>query len=296
MLCTVWAAMQLQKEHIYKIHSVYKNTINIYASDRILAIHPEHIPATPLSVSVPLTDMEFEQIVSEAKKVDYLRIEEENLYICTKRWWIGKVEKWDSKLCYHLDNKAKEQLLFQLQKMIVQYGKATGGMSDAAFYRETSDMDDLITAALKKSAGEMLRAGLEDMDALLDAAYEMIGLGNGLTPSGDDFLTGLILALQVEAPSYELEHSMLCAMVKKQSDRTNDISRQYLLRACEGEYGVKLHLLIREAIKNPLSIPDRLEDVRKTGHSSGLDCLNGLAVGLQLTKAHNENKTERRNM
>ena len=117
------------------------------------------------------------------------------------------------------------------------------------------------------------------MEELGRIAQEMIGLGVGLTPSGDDFVTGLLLGfLTGTFPFDEEELEDFREMVKRQAMYTNDISRQYLLCACEGEFGENYHQLLR-LCKMGQSISKCLEQIIQTGHTSGLDALNGLAAG-----------------
>lgn len=141
-----------------------------------------------------------------------------------------------------------------------------------------------------------------------------IGLGPGLTPSGDDFLTGMLLAFSLQksigayietkirtdirknigtktdremtiATTKELDRKQeqICRVVSENLDRTNDISKEYLLCAMENRFGELYHELQKQIYCGNVQ-QDIFCRIIHTGHSSGLDTLNGLAVGLKMIR------------
>lgn len=81
------------------------------------------------------------------------------------------------------------------------------------------------------------RGGARDaVDRLMDgdasAAKKLIGLGRGLTPSGDDFLCGFLYMLPHEHPLA----TEVRAVIAENLDRTTDISAAYLGSVMRGEY------------------------------------------------------------
>ena len=131
----------------------------------------------------------------------------------------------------------------------------------------------------------------EDLEGLKRAVAAMIGLGVGLTPSGDDFLVGLLLALSVGLPGrMEPVLEELKAHIRRFSGGTNDISRQYLLCACRGEYSLRLHELLQAGAEGK-GIRTALEKTAEIGHSSGVDTLNGLLAGIKIIQETLEEKT-----
>ena len=140
----------------------------------------------------------------------------------------------------------------------------------------------------------------------------LIGLGPGLTPSGDDFLTGMLLAFSLQksigtyiktglrtnirkniaieqdreiAITKELDkkQKQICKVVNENLERTNDISKEYLLCAIENRFGELYHELQEQLYCGNVQ-QDIFRKIVHTGHSSGLDTLNGLAVGLKMIK------------
>jgi hypothetical protein len=116
-------------------------------------------------------------------------------------------------------------------------------------------------------------------------AAGLIGLGPGLTPSGDDFLVGYLTGLQMVAGKDEALKAFLTRLGKSiihSSRLTNDISRTYLFHAAQGQVSGRL-LALAEAIASaaePSVLLGAAENLMKIGESSGMDTLTGLLIGL----------------
>ena len=284
MKSTDWAGCFLRQNKRLQVHSVYHRTVNIYAENRILAFHPDSISLTPLSLALPLHEEEFAFLanaVREKKEIQtqWTESQEVQIHIGKYSWNVGKNEVWNPKITGSLNKEQMRLALQQMREVIMRYSHL-GGFSDSVF-RNKNPKDDLMSGILREKITLLLDVSVRPgkMEELGRIAQEMIGLGVGLTPSGDDFVTGLLLGfLTGTFPFDEEELEDFREMVKRQAMYTNDISRQYLLCACEGEFGENYHQLLR-LCKTGQSISKCLEQIIQTGHTSGLDALNGLAAG-----------------
>ena len=108
-------------------------------------------------------------------------------------------------------------------------------------------------------------------------ATGLIGLGPGLTPSGDDLVGGAICALHASGRR-EIAVRLSAWALPLARDRTNRISQAHLACAAEGECSES----IDDAIVALLSggSPD-LERIDSIGHTSGWDALAGAVLALQ---------------
>lgn len=106
----------------------------------------------------------------------------------------------------------------------------------------------------------------------LDAEAEMlIGLGPGLTPSGDDFLGGVLVALNhLERAS---QARALWRWLEARLARTSDISAAHLAAAAAGEAHEALHAVLAGDLA--------LEKLDAVGHTSGWDALAGMTAVLR---------------
>ena len=106
-------------------------------------------------------------------------------------------------------------------------------------------------------------------NALEAEAQGLIGLGPGLTPSGDDYLGGMLVALH--ALGREAQARALWRWLQPRLSRTSAISGAHLAAAAAGEAHETLHLALGDAFL--------VKDLSRVGHCSGWDALAGaLAV------------------
>ena len=137
---------------------------------------------------------------------------------------------------------------------------------------------------LARSAVSRLETSLAEgeLAAALDAATHLVGLGLGLTPSGDDLLTGLILTLKIadQAPGSEVSgiDAFGQGVVERAVARTTRVSVEQLRYAARGE----AEETIAEAVMALLWAWDPLqpaiEALLDTGSSSGADLLAGMCI------------------
>jgi hypothetical protein len=117
------------------------------------------------------------------------------------------------------------------------------------------------------------------------AVNSLIGLGSGLTPSGDDLLVGYLAGLwsTVQNKSERAQFvSDLGKTIVCLSRRTNDISRTYLYHAARGQVSSRLANLAKAIChgENPGRLLETAESAVQVGHTSGLDAVTGLLIGL----------------
>jgi hypothetical protein len=113
----------------------------------------------------------------------------------------------------------------------------------------------------------------------------LIGLGPGLTPSGDDVLAGALVALAT-LDLLDLR-DVLWNVCREHLARTNDISRVHLRAAALGYGAAALHAAIHTTIGGRA---DRVEQaiaaVSAIGHSSGRDGFAGVLIVLRAVERH----------
>jgi uncharacterized protein DUF2877 len=119
---------------------------------------------------------------------------------------------------------------------------------------------------------------------LLSLVKALVGLGEGLTPSGDDFLVGLLAVLHITgtlpcsaaAPVRE----QFCEYVRL---GTSQLSGEFLRCAFEGHFAEPLVMLMR-ALWAPASDawPSHAATLATVGHNSGVDAMVGIALGCRL--------------
>ena len=118
----------------------------------------------------------------------------------------------------------------------------------------------------------------------------LIGLGPGLTPSGDDLLAGVLLGLSVAEPGRPTADSPANALgdivLRQIVAGTNRVSASMLRQAASGLGSEASHHFILTLLEREDEDDQALGAARQltaTGHTSGWDTLAGILLGLHLS-------------
>ncbi|MGC4098173.1 MAG: DUF2877 domain-containing protein [Nitrospira sp.] len=112
----------------------------------------------------------------------------------------------------------------------------------------------------------------------------LIGLGPGLTPSGDDFLVGYLAGLWSTTDNSPLRDTILAALDRELSETartTTDISCTYLRSAAQGHVSEPMAKLARRLkhANDIASVRTAAQVALQVGHTSGTDGVLGLLLG-----------------
>ena len=114
-------------------------------------------------------------------------------------------------------------------------------------------------------------------------AADLIGLGPGLTPSGDDLLGGALVALHLLG-RIDLRDALWQKVREPALADANAISRAHLTAAAQGLGGAALHAVLNDVLTGTTAaLPRRLAAVEAIGHTSGWDALAGAVLVLRAT-------------
>ncbi len=140
---------------------------------------------------------------------------------------------------------------------------------------------------LVKRLQQALREG--QLAATADALETILGLGAGLTPSGDDLAAGCLLALtrwgHLLAPGLEIK-ALAQDVVQRAYRKTTTLSANLIECASQGQANERLILAldgIMSGHPDALTCADYLSG---WGHTSGLDSLAGTALALSAAVNH----------
>ena len=144
-------------------------------------------------------------------------------------------------------------------------------------------LDDRLESIVLDDRIESIVARFKE-DGRLDSLVELIGLGSGATPSGDDLLVGLMAALAAwEKRSRQAR--MLRTHLREKLPvialrTTPKLSAQMIVAACDGAFAEPvLRFIDASAVPAPSIIAHTIERIAALGHQSGLRMLQGLALG-----------------
>jgi hypothetical protein len=128
----------------------------------------------------------------------------------------------------------------------------------------------------KEAYSRLIRQGLGQgkRDALTEGARLLAGLGPGGTPSGDDFLVGVMAAIWLLGDEADIP-----AIAETAAPRTAVLSAAFLRAAGRGEFIAAWHGLVRAlAAGDSTEVKEAARRVESFGASSGADALDGFIL------------------
>lgn len=258
------------------VHSVYRKTVNIIVSDQLLALQTHSSPLSPISLITNLSQEDMENLTfCPGQRV---LVSPQKIIIPadssrhTFTWDTAQIH--DLKL--HSDLKKKQIFELKIKIKNVLSSASTGGFEILFQPLAPPELSLVLSAAKKYIDSSTCSLAEKNYDRAANFLCRLIGLGTGLTPSGDDFLCGLLagLRLQSQTPSALLPY--LTEKISEHLTDTNDISAAFLSCALKGQYSIAVNSLCR--------LPDAkaiLTSFLAIGHSSGIDTLCGVLYGLE---------------
>jgi Protein of unknown function (DUF2877) len=114
-----------------------------------------------------------------------------------------------------------------------------------------------------------------DSESCPAAARRLAGLGIGLTPAGDDFILGAVLAAWIIHPA-EIASVLAKEVTNTAAPLSTSLSAAWLRSAGQGEAGILWHHFFNALIAvDPLQLQNSLYKILVVGETSGVDALAG---------------------
>jgi hypothetical protein len=119
---------------------------------------------------------------------------------------------------------------------------------------------------------------------IVDTAFQVVGLGDGLTPAGDDLLVGLLAVFHAAAPLQQhLPARERQRFLRHIQTSTSDLSGEFLRCAVAGDFAEPVALLIRSCFTlAPTAWQQCAAALAAVGQSSGIDAMVGMVLGGRL--------------
>lgn len=232
------------------VHSVFSNGINIQASGRPIFIGIQDGPSALQIESVYIP------VVTKAKIND--EVVYKNKQLIFKSLGLIFDMRFSQVKNYELCKKRVTSVMSdKFMRLIIGYNYMTG-----------LDLltEDLINCLIKEF----------DYDQMKYLDY-LFGRGKGLTPSGDDFILGMLAYHHVNP--YLSDEFIKQLESKMNSNLTTDISVNYLKDALQG-YFVRDIINLFNSLQDGGNIVARIYKITSFGHTSGKDTLSGIAMGI----------------
>jgi hypothetical protein len=266
-LRAVTVAETVPARFVARVHSVFLRASNLeLESGRLIAVMDAALPAQPGAVRLVLPPgLELSALLAPGEpaacRAGVLRVG----------------------AALHIDLRGAEPWRVRLPLFTWAPGREPAWRAAWACWRQTPSHQGSVALARGLAVAQTALAA-RDAGALLVAAESLLGVGPGLTPSGDDALLGLLVALGCMAPaepSVDAMRRTLAAWTRASAGRTTTIARAYLLHGADGHVGVPWIALVEAlASGDPVRAEDATREALRLGASSGADGVQGLLAGL----------------
>lgn len=262
------------------VHSVFKRTFNLRVvdNDELYTITNRELDNGPNTL---ITDAISFQNVS-LEEHDKVFVNDGCLYIGNQLVIsTEKCKKWSSVLPEFPEEITTLTRNLTIMKKYLTRHAECGGM------KPDFSSENLFSKEVSRVLTEQSRLLLEELAAgrmtnALHHAKSLIGLGPGLTPSGDDFLVGLFAVMNVKGYTNERQLLFCEEVVKLAKDLTNEISYMALKKASTGKVRESIIQLISSLFyRNENELILSLNKVLAIGSTSGTDIALGLIAGLE---------------
>ncbi len=148
----------------------------------------------------------------------------------------------------------------------------------------SSSENELISATAQAPIADAIRWLVSAMrcrdkgERVLNWVHQLVGLGPGLTPSGDDFIGGVMIALHsVDEPGIGRQLWELACPHAREAG--NPISLALLSAASQGQGSAGVHNAVAAIMEGrEQGVRDSLAGIDRIGHTSGWDTMAGVAI------------------
>lgn len=274
-----------------KIHSRFQNAINIELRDSFLFnLIPYPIPPNPRSLLLPLVAWNRIQDSSPAVGMEVL-IEDKKVKVPSIALVISfeASESWDS-IPLLPGPPAPEREIWRNLQVIAKAIKQRGNNGTRSLHtcRASIPVLEAFEDRIQKGADALCIAIINrDPVNISKSSHQLLGLGSGLTPSGDDVIAGLMAAGVFCALAYEdLDFEVRkinCQLMLGACGRTTTFSQVLLADASGGEVVRPLGELLQLVLcgNDEKSLIPLVDQVMALGASSGKDMLCGVLLGME---------------
>ena len=263
------------------VHSVYRKAVNLKAGNQLLSLQPRGSVLSPISLITDCTEDELAKLPFTAGKALSVPLNTEHTSWQDLFLSVRNLEHDPARQNFLCNREFQQTIL--LHKKIRQAIALTGESDLPPHMRGVElilNQPNLVSESLYMSAIQNIlhqfRQGTGDSVKMSGTLCQLIGLGIGLTPSGDDFLCGFLAGLRLSLSESDRFRQILEKKICSHLNRTNEISAAFLHCAVLGQFSAPIHLLI-----NPdITVEQIYLAFSDIGHSSGVDTLCGISTAL----------------
>jgi hypothetical protein len=275
-----------------RVHSTFDRSCNILFDDLLIGIVPLEFGNNPNAIVLQYSQNE-EPWTGFIKQGMPVQIDGNQILIGPIKIDLSDANFWNPELI--LDFTDIKNKLTCLSTLITSIPNPSIFLKTSFDYfnnqAKSDPLSEYISTKITFFVENLFVKDIEYSQKELDVAtLDLVGLGYGLTPSGDDFLAGLIGTLNCFAKNNHLSPILNEQIITLNkviystlgTSKTNLISETLLENALSGflseTIGDFLRSLFKKHGNSEKNLDERLEDLLSIGHSSGADFLAGIYI------------------
>ena len=273
------------------VHSIYERTINLMLDGQLIALQIADSPVSPISIILPLNETGLDKL--KIKSNSPVSIDGTNLLI-------GKnIISLDHAYYVYDDTLYEHNFSTSLKDVVWQLIVASDRDGFSTLIKSQNTPDDIALSYAKKKLIDaesicsiMTYGNLAEeptksnqLNKLCDSLSGLIGVGTGLTPGGDDFMTGVLSTFKALPQCFN--HKLISSLsnsICSRRNNTNEISSAFIDCALRGQFSKAIIDLYETVCSDNVQASDigqetldnLLDSFLDIGHTSGIDTLTGI--------------------
>jgi len=283
---------------------IYKDLIYVDIADRVYAIQNKRITMSPISISVK-NELDFRsqdlylgdlgELTPDKITIKSLIIDIRNPKVIPLKLsgsseshdFLKEISQWQDILRKVMTETLheKSRLTAEGNSPLKGIGEVILGMEGMApvFYMKRDEKGIHVQESFTRRVNDFISKFQGGEETSFERLAQVIGLGPGLTPSGDDFLSGLLSLLWYLGEEDDIslfKGNLLKAMIPRVHE-TTPVSRAFLEAAMNGEFTESILDLYKVMGSRDMEeSKEILREISRLGHSSGTDTLAGMLFGM----------------
>jgi hypothetical protein len=255
----------------YEIHSKFNSVVNFILGDTFVFVVNESIGPGPLNIVV-------RGILPLAVKSLY--IEDGSLFLNETQLYYEADKLYDPSV--YLDEVNYDNFIRNLgflEKTVENFSPS----HSLAFIFDSQKRSEF-TSSYESEYVKRIDSGVQEImyGNILTGVKNLKGLGPGLTPSGDDFNCGILIALCIVDKISRIKLHETINLVYQESVGSNLFTNVFLLCASQGFLFYKFRELVNAVLySNEFTVIEKAKSVLSIGQTSGADQTVGFLIGMK---------------
>jgi len=255
----------------YKVHSRFNEVVNFCSGSSFVFIVNNSIGGGPFNIVAD--DVKFSELENLVITEDHFQLNDEKIFFEFSKTYDSKIK------VMNFDEKKFFQNLDHFEKALIDNssGKSLTFLLDESRKKNFKSSYEIELVRRFNSALECFTSS-----NFVEGVKLIKGIGFGLTPSGDDFISGFLLALNCLQKFYAVDYSELIRHIYEAAKGNNAFTNAFLLAAKNGYLFEKFKNLIHSILYSGQN--EILENTRTLisfGETSGADQGVGFLFGIK---------------